>query len=90
MCSTVAMAKTFEVDGINYYITDETLKTVEVAGPGTCSGDVIIPSTVDYNAVTYSVTSIGRGTFIGCSGLTSITIPNSVTSIGYEAFCGCI
>ncbi len=25
----------------------------------------------------------------GCSGLTSITIPNSVTSIGYDAFSGC-
>ena len=36
-----------------------------------------------------SVTSIGGGAFIGCSGLTSIEIPASVTSIGYEAFKGC-
>ena len=33
--------------------------------------------------------SIGQYAFDGCSGLTSITIPNSVTSIGYEAFSGC-
>ena len=32
---------------------------------------------------------IAESAFSGCSGLTSITIPNSVTSIGSSAFSGC-
>ena len=41
-------------------------------------------------SVQYGVTSISEhSTFEGCSGLTSVSIPNSVTFIGNNAFLGC-
>lgn len=36
-----------------------------------------------------NLTLIGSSAFNGCTGLTSITIPNSVTSIGVNIFNGC-
>ena len=53
------------------------------------SGNVVIKNSILYKGGEYVVTSIGPDAFSGCSGLTSITIPDSVTSIGNSAFSGC-
>ena len=59
----------------------------------TCSvlpaGNLVIPSTVSNGGNTYSVTKIDSRAFEGCSGLTSITIPNSISAIANAAFNGC-
>ena len=52
-------------------------------------GNVVIPEEVTFMNRTRKVTSIGGGAFVSCSGLTSVTIPNSVTSIGGSAFDNC-
>lgn len=49
------------------------------------SGTLVIPSRIDGRPVT----AIGNGAFMGCEGLTSVTIPDSVTAIGATAFAGC-
>jgi len=78
-----------EIDGI-YYELDASNKTASVtSGSNKYSGEVVIPSTVSYEGVTYSVTSIGGSAFYYCYSLTSIEIPNSVTSIGNKAFNYC-
>ncbi len=53
------------------------------------SGDIVIPETVNSDGVEYTVTSIGSYAFRYCSGLTSLTIPNSVTSIGIRSIQYC-
>ena len=81
-----------QVDDLYYYLDKDNSQALVTSMPsasGTYTGDIVIPSSITHEAKTYSVTSIGYYAFKGCTGLTSITIPNSVTSIGGFAFWGC-
>ena len=85
----LASADAIEIDGI-YYNLDSEAKTAEVTSkPDRYKDDVIIPETVRYNETIYNVNTIGWAAFNNCSGLTSVTIPNSVTFIDNGAFYGC-
>ena len=68
--SLSARAHDAEVDGI-FYNLDAANKTATVTFKGyfsatynnEYSGDVVIPETVTYNGITYSVTSLGENCF---------------------------
>ena len=81
----------FEVDGICYAIEKEGASDVGiVSNPNGYSGDLTIPSTVTYEGRTYNVVSIWAGAFKNCTGLTTITFPNSsLRKIYSDAFMGC-
>ena len=75
------------VNGI-YYNLNSSNNTAEVTR-GEYEGTIAIPESITCNGSSYSVTSIGDFAFYACSGLMSMTIPNSVTSIGDYAFRFC-
>ena len=88
-------ASNTKVGGI-WYDFDSSTKTASVTYEGDAPeygseyyGSVVIPETVTYNGITYSVTSIGGGAFAYCSSLTSVIIGESVKSIGERAFEDC-
>ena len=98
LCATVVSAHDITIDGVYYNIIGDN-DELEVTYYGDdCynvpeaykyQGDLTISKKVVHGGVIFTVTSIGDYAFQYCSGLTSITIPNSVTSIGYYAFNGC-
>ena len=90
-------AQDAEINGI-YYNLNKTAQTASVTYRGSWSldfpdeytGALVIPASVDYDGTTYAVTGIGDFAIEGCSGLTSVTFPESVTTIGESAFYVCI
>ena len=89
MLPLVASADPVIIDGIRYNLTAETKQAEVTASPSEYTGIVVIPEKVTYESNEYSVTHIGYKAFYNCSGLTSVTIPNSVTGIGRQAFYNC-
>ena len=80
----------FQVGGIYYTITDNSGRLVNVAkGDVKYSGDIVIPSSVGYGGITYTVSGLESQICQDCKTLTSVTIGNNIKSIPQYAFYGC-
>lgn len=79
----ISYAYDFEVDGVKYNILSREKLTVSVARDNnTCSGDIVIPSTVTYGAYTFNVTEISDYFLFNNYNVSSITIQEGVKKIG--------
>ena len=92
LVSTLSWAQNyydFKAGGIYYHINADGTSVEMTFSRRGYTGDIVIPSTVEYKGKTYSVTSIGYRAFSGCTSLASISLPEGVTRIGEGAFSGC-
>ncbi len=93
----------FLYDGMVFQVLDAEAKTVMTTFPlgvkdeegnsvPKYTGEVTVPSAVDYEGETYTVTSIGDFTFMVPSGadanLTAVNLPETIESINASAFAG--
>ena len=84
-----AQAQTsFDVGDFKYTILTGTDVSVAAINDD-ISGDITIPSQVEWSGTTYTVKEIEEYGFDWCVGLTSVTIPNTVTTIRAGAFYYC-
>ena len=86
-----AFADSVEIDGLYYELntTDRTAtltyQTTTTSNYASIPANLIVPSSVTYNGVSFSVTEIADEAFANCKALESISIPASVTTIGTTA-----
>ena len=92
LLATLASSAAVKIDGIYYQLYSTTANVTNSKDgsssyfPKDYSGDVVIPKEVTYEGTTYTVTVIDNYAFEYCTGLTSVTFPETLTSIGWHAF----
>ncbi len=83
-------AHDYDLYGVYYKIYNNPDWVIVTKKPNSkYSGFINIQKEIRFYDKIYRVTEIGERAFEGCSGLMSITIPNSVTTIGRYAFQYC-
>jgi len=78
----------FTIGGLDYTVRSDYQVAVSHSYD-TIKGHLVIPQTVTYEGIDYTVTSIEPNAFTYRVGLTGITIPESMTTISDHAFYGC-
>ena len=87
MVTSATTDQTVTIDQIEYRLIPKGVAEI-IGSEILYDKDISIPSTIDYEGITYHVTSIADNAFKNCY-MKSINLPNTITSIGNYAFQGC-
>lgn len=89
MLSVSVSAYDFEIDGMYYNVLSIDDLTVAVtSGKNKYSGDIVVPSQINFKDRIFKVIRIGYRAFWQCQ-IQSILLPESIRVIGQEAFYKC-
>ncbi len=98
MAVPIAFAANITVNGINYttatgakatvakYTIDKTVTPYDTLY---YEGDIVIPQTITYGGVEYTVVATATNAFQNCRNLTSVVLPSTCVTIGRGCFSGC-
>ena len=86
---TFTISSDFTIDSVTYHVIESSTNVLVKSFNDDAATNVVIPTTVVYNNVTYTVSEIGEGAFENKTALQSVTLPNSITVIGKRAFKNC-
>ena len=78
-----------EIDGIYYNVVTKAHTAEVTRGNQPYSGNIVLPSTIEYDGIICEVSTIDDKAFYYCDKLNSITIPETIKTIGGEAFKEC-
>ena len=89
MLSVSVSAYDFEIDGMYYNVLSIDTLTVEVtSGENKYSGNIVVPSQINFKDRIFKVIRIGYHAFWQCQ-IQSISLPESIKEISQGAFYGC-
>lgn len=89
MLSVSVSAYDFEIDGMYYNVLSIDTLTVEVtSGENKYSGNIVVPSQINFKDRNFKVIRIGYRAFYQCQ-IQSISLPESIREIRQEAFYYC-
>ena len=89
----IVNGEVFVEDGMKFLKTGPSTVSVgdgnDPAVDVSTAGALEIPTTVEHDGTTYTVTALSWGAFYGCAALTSVTIPEGITDILPSTFNEC-